>query len=283
MSPADRFDAGFALGSGPTTVTSSPTLVQRRQAPCLGSGLPDRSDLSVAGRLHLPWTALPETGLWFGPDRVEATTGVDPGRRLAGLARNALATPGQSQPNRHLDRRGRQQFLPSRKRGVHSGPNPTDRGKQGCKRHVLTDRNGVPLVVQTGRANQNDEQRFEGLLRWLPSVPTQSGKPRRVGAVLADAAYGVAWVVAMVVSLGYRTLMKPRSKAGRVHGSGLVKKRYVVERSMAWLDKDRRLRVCYERSWGSWQALPELSACVFCARRLDATRQTARRVSHQRF
>jgi len=135
----------------------------------------------------------------------------------------------------------------------------------------------VPLVVQTGRANQNDEQRLEGLLRWLPPIPTKAGKPRRVGAVLADAAYGVAWVIALVLGMGYRALLKPRGKAGTVHGSGLGKKRYVVERTLAWLDNDRRLRICYERTWASWQGLQELSACVFCAKRLHTLRHDAHR------
>jgi transposase len=133
----------------------------------------------------------------------------------------------------------------------------------------------VPLVVHTGRANQNDEQRLEGLLRWLPPIPTKAGKPRRVGAVLADAAYGVAWVIALVLALGYRVLLKPRGKAGQIHGSGLGKKRYVVERTLAWLDNDRRLRICYERTWASWQGLHELAACAFCARRLHTIRQGA--------
>jgi transposase len=131
----------------------------------------------------------------------------------------------------------------------------------------------VPLVVQTGPANQNDERRLEGLLVWLPVIPTKAGRPRKVRAVMADAAYGVAWVVAMVVATGYRTLLKPRGNAGKVHGSGLGKRRYVVERTMAWLADDRRLRVCYERTWGSWQGLHELSACLFCARRLEASRK----------
>jgi transposase len=129
------------------------------------------------------------------------------------------------------------------------------------------------LVVHTGRANQNDETRLEGLLLWLPVIPTKSGTPRRVRTVLADAAYGVAWVIALIVGMGYRALLKPRGKAGEVHGSGLGTKRYVVERTMAWLDNDRRLRVCYERTWGSWQGFHELSACVFCAKRLQAVRQ----------
>src|SRR5438067_1713720 len=31
--------------------------------------------------------------------------------------------------------------------GAQTGPNPTDRGKKGSKHHVLTERQGIPVVV----------------------------------------------------------------------------------------------------------------------------------------
>jgi putative transposase len=38
-----------------------------------------------------------------------------------------------------------------------TGPNPTDRGKRGTKRHLLTDKNGMPLsVVIITAANTHD-------------------------------------------------------------------------------------------------------------------------------
>jgi putative transposase len=36
------------------------------------------------------------------------------------------------------------------------GPNPTDRGKLGTKRHVLVDQKGVPLSVTITGANIHD-------------------------------------------------------------------------------------------------------------------------------
>ena len=36
------------------------------------------------------------------------------------------------------------------------GPNPTDRGKLGAKRHVLTDGQGIPLSVLITAANVHD-------------------------------------------------------------------------------------------------------------------------------
>ena len=36
------------------------------------------------------------------------------------------------------------------------GPNPTDRGKLGTKRHVLTDQRGIPISVVIASANTHD-------------------------------------------------------------------------------------------------------------------------------
>lgn len=40
--------------------------------------------------------------------------------------------------------------------GGRAGPNPTDRGKLGTKRHVIKDKKGVPLSVVTTAANTHD-------------------------------------------------------------------------------------------------------------------------------
>jgi putative transposase len=37
-----------------------------------------------------------------------------------------------------------------------TGPNPTDRGKIGTKRHVLTDQRGIPVSVIITSANTHD-------------------------------------------------------------------------------------------------------------------------------
>ena len=37
-----------------------------------------------------------------------------------------------------------------------TGHNPTDRGKLGTKRHILTDKNGIPLSIIITSANTHD-------------------------------------------------------------------------------------------------------------------------------
>jgi Transposase DDE domain len=136
---------------------------------------------------------------------------------------------------------------------------------------VITEAGGLPLAVGTGPANQRDEQRVEELLNAIPPIPDGKGnvrdKPRRL---LGDAGYGFWWTIATVLLLGIEPLLRKRGSAA--HGSGLGKRRYVVERTLAWFAGFRRLRVCYERTPLHWQGLHELACCVICADRLHKFR-----------
>ena len=42
--------------------------------------------------------------------------------------------------------------------GQHTGPNPTDRGKLGCKRHLLVDQRGLPLVASISGTQVHDSR-----------------------------------------------------------------------------------------------------------------------------
>ena len=44
------------------------------------------------------------------------------------------------------------------------GPNPTDRGKKGSKRHLLVDGRGVPLSLLVSGANRHDVTQLEIVL-----------------------------------------------------------------------------------------------------------------------
>ena len=136
---------------------------------------------------------------------------------------------------------------------------------------MIADKNGLPLAVVTGPANQRDEQRVDELLDAVPLIPDRRGnlrdRPRRL---LADAGYGFWWVIAALLLRGIEPLIRRRGSGA--HGSGLGKRRYVVERTMAWFAGFRRLRVCYERTPQHWQGLHELAACVICANRLHKLR-----------
>ena len=105
--------------------------------------------------------------------------------------------------------------------GDHTGSNPTDRAKKGCKRHLITDGHGLPLVVQIGPANRRDEQGLPCLLGGLWSA-LSSGWRHRPAALQGDRGYGFAGTIALVLAWGLRSLLAER---GTPPGSGLGRTR----------------------------------------------------------
>jgi transposase len=76
------------------------------------------------------------------------------------------------------------------KKGAATGPNPTDRGKPGTKRHVVVDRTGTPLGISLSGANRHDSLMLAPTLDAVPPVRHGRGRPRRRPAKLhADKAY----------------------------------------------------------------------------------------------
>ena len=133
---------------------------------------------------------------------------------------------------------------------------------------MLTDAEGLPLVVKTTPANLHDSRMALDLVVSMPPVPGRRGRPRMKPKVLqGDAAYGCSTLAALVKALGIRPLLKPLAK-GQPHGSGLGKTRYVVERTLSWFSNFRRLKLCYERCGAHFQAFHELAAAILCANRL---------------
>src|SRR6202035_3365317 len=98
------------------------------------------------------------------------------------LATNPRAVPGQASRRGSaglVAGVGRLQFGESPAGRRKCGPNPTDRGRQGSKHRVLTDAEGVPLVVQTVPANQHDVTTLLPLVVELPAVAGKPGRPKR--------------------------------------------------------------------------------------------------------
>jgi transposase len=151
-----------------------------------------------------------------------------------------------------------------KKGGAAVGPNPTDRGKPGTKRHLLTDRQGIPLTVILTGANVHDSVPFEALLDAVPPVPGKRGRPRRRPDKLhADKAYD------------YRRCgracrcrqIKPRiARRGIETSQKLGRHRWVIERSFAWLNKFRRLTIRYERRLDIHAAFTSLACSLICLR-----------------
>ena len=162
----------------------------------------------------------------------------------------------------------RQRIRAGAKRGGHTGPNPTDRSKAGCKRHVLVDAAGLPLAVLTTPANTRDDAAAPALLARLRPIAGPRGRPRRKpDALVGDRGYGFPWLMSLVAGMRVLCLLAPR---GAGHGSGLGVLRWVVERTLAWFGNYRRLKLCYEREGERFQAFHDLAAALICFGRLPA-------------
>ena len=146
--------------------------------------------------------------------------------------------------------------------GAQTGPNPTDRGKAGSKRHLLTDGEGVPLAVELTAANVNDCRVAMDLVDSVEPIYSPRGRPRqRPDAIAADKAYDSREIRQELRCLGIRALI-PRRGTGKERGVGPI--RWVVERTHSWLSQFRRLRVRYEKRADIHMAFLTIGCALIC-------------------
>ncbi|MCC2281010.1 IS5 family transposase [Streptomyces sp. ET3-23] len=151
-------------------------------------------------------------------------------------------------------------------KGHLTGPNPTDRGKNGSKIHLVTDRNGLPLSTGITAANTHDSQALEPLVRGIPPIRSRRGPRRRRPAKLhADKGYDYAHPRRWLRS---RHITPRIARRGIESSERLGRHRWVVERSVSWLNGCRRLHRRYERKPEHFLAFAGIPATLICYRRL---------------
>jgi transposase len=142
------------------------------------------------------------------------------------------------------------------------GPNPTDRGKPGTKRHLIVDRQGIPLAALLTGANRHDCVVFEPLLDAVPAIRTPTGQRRkRPVKVHADKADDIP----RCRRARTRRHVRVRIARKEIDSSArLGHQRWVVERTLAWLARCRRLTIRYERRVDMHQACLTLGCALIC-------------------
>jgi IS5 family transposase len=158
----------------------------------------------------------------------------------------------------------RQRERAGQKGGEATGPNPTDRGKPGSKRHVLVDAGGIPLAFALTPANVHDSILLEPVLDAVPPIRQCAGRPRKRPAKLhADKGYDYP----RCRRACRRRRVVPRIARRGVEGSErLGRHRWVVERTLAWFTRFGRLTVRYERRADIFAAFHHLAAALICLR-----------------
>ena len=128
--------------------------------------------------------------------------------------------------------------------GKKTGPNPTDRAKQGTKRVVITEAHGIPIGVSVAGANCNDfkltRETLEAILLGRPK-PSKS-HPQ---GLCVDKGFDYKEVREVAGEFGFtlhlpakgkerqKTKRKARAKA----------RRWVVERNHSWLNRFRGILI----------------------------------------
>lgn len=143
------------------------------------------------------------------------------------------------------------------------GPRGFDAHKmlKGRKRHIVTDTQGFPLVAQVHAANIQDNHGAVPLLGALrQTFPT-------LRHVVADRVYRGKKLRKAIAAFGrWRIRIVTRPKGSR--GFKPLPKRWVIERTFAWLGRNRRLAKDFEQSIASSQAWLMIASVQLLSRRL---------------
>jgi len=124
--------------------------------------------------------------------------------------------------------------------GEKAGRSPVDRGKQGLKRSTVTDGTGIPLHVVSAGANRHDGPLLAPTLAGLEAL---SPWPDGIAAHL-DRGYDSAPTRALLEGLAITGVIARKEMPAPLQ----VGKRWVVERTHAWMNGYGKLRRCTERN-----------------------------------
>lgn len=185
------------------------------------------------------------------------------GGRLATHLGNAAERTGPGRRHQ-VETSDRGQLLgPRHFWGSRTGPNPTDRGKNGSKRHFLTDGRGTPLAITHTGANVHDSNKAVELVDSIPPIKRPRGRPRRrPDQLYADRAYDFDNKIRLPLKRrGIRTMIARRNEE---HGSGLGVFRWCVEATAGWFMQFRRLRVRYEKRADIHEAFLIIGCILIC-------------------
>lgn len=132
--------------------------------------------------------------------------------------------------------------------GEKTGPNPTDRAKDGVKRSVLTEGTGVPIGVAIAGANRND---FKMARETIESIPVR--RPRATNdhpqGMCLDKGYDYQEVRDLLDEFRFTAHIRARGEEAQrlKKRAGVKARRWVVERTHSWMNRFRRILTRWEK------------------------------------
>ncbi len=169
-----------------------------------------------------------------------------------------------------------------------TGNNPTDRSKLGTKRHILTDKKGIPISVVISSASTHDIKLVTDVIdnrvikRQLPSNKPKPGtRRRRLQHLCLDKAYNSEQEEQELIKRGYVLHIpqkRKRNEKEEEEVKGITQrcsnrkkysaKRWVIERTNSWHNRFRKLFTRYEKKAENYLGLVQLSCCIIIYRKI---------------
>ena len=163
-----------------------------------------------------------------------------------------------------------------------TGNNPTDRSKIGTKRHLLTDKNGIPLSTVITSASTHDIKAVADVIDNSvinrPSNLSFTKKNKRIkyNHLCLDKAYNSKPIENEIIRRGYVPHIPYKRKRGQrkeeiayQHKHQTIRnKRWVVERTNSWHNRFRKLFTRYEKKVENYLGLVHLSCSIIIYRKI---------------
>lgn len=140
--------------------------------------------------------------------------------------------------------------------GEKTGPNPTDRGKQGVKRSIVTDGRGVPIGLDVAGANCVD---FKMAPTTLANLGIERPSVEKTGRqhLCLDKGYDYAEIDALMDQFEYTAHIARRGEATQQVKRTTRRKarRWVSERAHSWMNRFRGILIRWNKKAENYIAL----------------------------
>jgi putative transposase len=143
------------------------------------------------------------------------------------------------------------------------GQHPTDRGKTGTKRRILTDGGGVPIGLAVEGAHRHDFKMTRETIESIPVKRPELTLETPQGRCL-DKGYDAEEVRALLAEFGFSAPIRARGEEAKAlrQEAGFRARRWVVERTHSWMNRFRRVLIRWDKNVRHYLAFLHL-ACAY--------------------
>jgi transposase len=129
------------------------------------------------------------------------------------------------------------------------GKNPTDRGKLGAKRRVLTEGGGVPIGLAVEGANRHDVKMVRETIESIP-VTRPAPTPAAPQGLCLDKGEDDDEVRDLLGEFGFTAHIRARGAEAKAlkQDAGFRARRWVVARTHRWMHRFRRVLIRWDKN-----------------------------------